>query len=57
MKSNLETLLSCKYKQVLYSDKYFNADWQFEMFKKGQDNGLDTWKVLISKYFSLFLVT
>ena len=27
------------------SDMIFNTDWQFGMFKRGQDNGHDTWKV------------
>ena len=22
-----------------YSDRYYNTDWQFEMFKRGKDNG------------------
>ena len=26
-----------------YSDKHFITDWQFEMFKRGKDNGHDTW--------------
>ena len=24
---------------LLYSDRYYNSDWQFEMFKRGKDNG------------------
>ena len=26
-----------------HSDMYFNTDWKFEMFKRGKDNGHDTW--------------
>ena len=26
----------------IYSDRYFNTDWQYEMSKRGKDNGHDT---------------
>ena len=27
-----------------YSDRYFNTDWQLELFKRRKDNGHDTWE-------------
>ena len=36
---------------------YFSADWQFETFKRGKDNGHDTCLVYILKYVSLISVT
>ena len=27
------------------SDRNFNTNWQFGMFKRGKDNGHDTWKM------------
>ena len=43
---------------LLYIGGYFNIDLKFEMFFRGKDNGHDTWKMLISKYFpSVFSVT
>ena len=41
----------------MYSDRYFSTDWQFEMFKRGDANGHDTYLVYISKYVSLISVT
>ena len=42
MNWNLEIKLSCKYKILQYSDRNFNTDWQFGMFKRGKDNAHDT---------------
>ena len=41
---------------LLYSDRYFNTNWQFEMLKRGKANGHNTCLVYIFKigflYFS-----
>ena len=44
---------------MLYSDRYFSTDWQFEMFKRGKANVHDTCLVYIyiSKYVSFISVT
>ena len=42
--------MSCKYKQFavrVKSDRNYNIDWQFGMFKRGRANRHDTWFCLI----------
>ena len=56
MKSNLVIYYnSChvNINNLLYSDRYFSTDWQFEMFKRGKANGHDT---LFSVYFKICLL-
>ena len=42
MNSNLEIQLSCKYK-LFELEWQVNTDWQFGTFKRGIDNGHDSW--------------
>ena len=41
---------------LLYSDRYFNTDWQFQIFKRGKANVYDTCSVYFKIRF-LILVT
>ena len=40
-----------------YRDRYFNTDWQFEMFNRCKDNGHGTWYKCKFKKVFLFSVT
>ena len=37
------------------SARNFNTDWQFGVFKRGKDNGHDTWKILNVQIVSFFI--